>query len=334
MSQAEKKSGLVPALKFSAKFLVSFLIIGYMIWSGRLDLATVKRGFMDPWVVGSSLALISIGSVVSILRWRFLLLAQGVKLTFWQTLRYGFIGVFFNTTMPGAVSGDIVKAWYILADSPAGQAKTPILTSIIVDRVMGLFGLITVSMISMLIHWSTVWGNGKMHTLAIFNFTMAIIFGSFFAFVSFSHWGPFAWIRRQMDAWGENKIGRIVLKAYDAWTAYRRSPQILWGSLVFAAVTHSCIVLAILFCARALGEGQMQAYQIFLLAPIGLLTIALPIAPSGLGVGHVAFNALFLIVGSKLGAEVFTLFVTLQILVNLSGVFFYIRSPKPVAVAA
>lgn len=331
---SESKNTLTSSLKFIAKFSLSFLIIGYMVYSGRLDLNTVKKGFMDPWVVGSSLALICIGSVVAIFRWKLLLQAQGVVLTFGQALRYGFIGVFFNTTMPGAVSGDVVKAWYLLSDSPKGQTKTPIFTSIIIDRVIGLFGLVTVSMISMLIHWSTVWGDQKMHTLAIFNITMALIFSSFFLFVSFAEWGPFAWVRRQMDHYRENRLGKVVLKAYDAWVAYRKSPQILWGSVIFAAITHSCIVLSILFCARALGEGQMQAYQIFLLAPIGLLTIALPIAPSGLGVGHVAFNALFLIVGSKLGAEIFTLFVTLQILVNLSGVFFYMKSPRPLEVAA
>jgi hypothetical protein len=52
------------------------------------------------------------------------------------------------------------------------------------------------------------------------------------------------------------------------------------------------------------------------------------VAPAGLGVGHAAFHALFLLVGSSHGSELFTMLVTLQILFNLMGVFFYLRSPK------
>jgi hypothetical protein len=72
----------------------------------------------------------------------------------------------------------------------------------------------------------------------------------------------------------------------------------------------------------------MSAYQYFLLVPMGLLTTAIPIAPAGLGVGHVAFAALFSLAGSEHGAEIFTMYVTIQIVINLTGVFFYLRSPK------
>ena len=329
-TQTEKKKEniVVTWLKFVAKFAFAFIIIGYMVSSGRLDLEAVKRGFMNPWVVFSSLLLIFTGAVVSIIRWRELNRAQGVVLTFSQAFRYAFIGSFFSTTMPGVVSGDIVKAWYVLADRPKGQKKTPILTAIILDRLMGLFGLIIVSLIAMVLHWETVWTSASLHSIALANLTLGAGVASFFLLVTLSNWGPFRWARGRLSQKSENKFARVFLKAFDAWSAYRESPTVLWGSLFLSTVTHSTIVLSILFCARALGETQMQAYQIFLLAPIGLLTIALPIAPAGLGVGHVAFNALFISVGSKLGAEIFTLFITLQICINLSGVIFYIRAPK------
>jgi hypothetical protein len=194
--------------------------------------------------------------------------------------------------------------------------------------VIGLFGLIIVSLIAMSLHWETVWNSRSLHSLALANLALGGGVALFFLLVTLSNWGPFRWVRGRLAEKHESKIAQAFLKAFDAWSAYRESPKVLWGSLFLATITHSCIVLAILFCARALGETQMQAYQIFLLAPIGLLTIALPIAPAGLGVGHVAFNALFISVGSKLGAEIFTLFITLQIAINLSGAIFYIRAPK------
>ena len=327
---SEKKENVVVTwLKFIAKFAFAFGIIGFMVYTGRLDMNTVKSGFMNPGLVAASFLLIIFGTVVSFGRWRLLMNAQGVDLTFLQAVRYGSIGVFFTTTMPGVVSGDIVKAWYVIADRPKGQKKTPILTAIIIDRLIGLFGLITVSMIAMMLHWETVWTSSQLHSIALANLVMAggVVF--FFVLVTVSNWGPIAWLRGRMEHHAGKKVGEVMIKAFDAWASYRERPRLLWGSLALAAGTHSCVVLSILFCARALGESHMQVYQIFLLAPIGLLTIALPIAPAGLGVGHVAFNALFVSVGSKLGAEIFTLFISLQIVVNLLGAAFYVRTPRP-----
>src|SRR3989344_903033 len=106
MSGKTKENAVVAWLKFIAKFAFAFVIIGYMVYTGRLDLNTVKSGFMNPGLVAASFALVVFGTVVSFGRWRLLMNAQGVDLTFAQVVRYGFIGIFFNTTMPGVVSGE------------------------------------------------------------------------------------------------------------------------------------------------------------------------------------------------------------------------------------
>lgn len=123
-----------------------------------------------------------------------------------------------------------------------------------------------------------------------------------------------------------------MLKAYDAFMTYREHPEVLFQSLALSICTHISVVTAVIFCSQALGENQLSLYQYFLLVPVGLITTAIPVAPGGLGVGHVAFQELFKLAGSNHGAEIFTLYVMLQISVNLSGVFFYLRAPKVSAV--
>jgi uncharacterized membrane protein YbhN (UPF0104 family) len=103
---------------------------------------------------------------------------------------------------------------------------------------------------------------------------------------------------------------------------------LLVATLAISIVNHILAITAVILCARALGDYSLSAYQFFLLAPMALVTTAIPIAPAGLGVGHVAFGALFSLAGSSHGAEIFTMYVTVQILVNLTGIFFYLRSPK------
>lgn len=317
-------------IKIISKFMISFIIIGSMIYFDKLDLSIVKEGFKSGKVILFSFAFISLGAGIAFYRWNLLLRGQNIVLGAFNTIRYSFIGLFFNTTMPGVVSGDIIKAWYVLQDLPKGHKKTPVLTAILLDRIIGLFGLIIVSSSVCLINWQAIWADKQLRAVGMF--TMLLFAGTLFflSYVMLSNWGPLRWLRSKMEKYKSNKIMGLFLKVYDAWMVYQRRPSILITSLVCSICSHTLIVSTVIVCSRSLGVDGLSIYQYFLIVPIGLLATALPIAPAGLGVGHAAFSALFQRAGNSLGAEIFTLFVTVQILVNLSGVIFYLRSSKPV----
>lgn len=314
-------------LKLGLKFSFSFAIIFYMIYSGRLDVEVVKKGFSHAPLLVASFVLVVLALATSLYRWGLLMKGQEIGFSFPQLLRYGMIGAFFNTTMPGAVSGDLIKAWYVLADRE-GQKKTPVLTSILLDRAMGVFGLILVAASPLIWQWSLVWSTPSLERIATPVLLLFVLVILFFAYVMLSVWGPLALLRRKMKRFEKYKVGRVALSAYDAFLSYRENPGILLQALVLSVFTHLFIVTVVIFCSYALGEDKLQFFHYFLLVPIGLLTTAIPVAPAGLGVGHVAFAALFALTGSNHGAEVFTMLVTLQIALNLTGVFFYLKSPK------
>ena len=324
-----KLSFLVKGSKLFFKFGFAFAIIAYMIYSDRLDLQVVKRGFSSSGTLILATLFVVIASSLCFYRWNLLLRAQNMHFGFWPIVRYSFIGIFFSTTMPGIVSGDVIKAWYILKDRPPGQSRTPILMSIFLDRFMGLFGLITVSVIALFFNWTHAWDTQDLKKVATTVLLLAAGMLCFFAYIMLSMWGPLAGFRRKMQKAERHSIGRLFLKVYDAWISYREAPRTLAATLVTSVFTHCFVISSVIFCAHALGERSIPLYQYFMLVPIGLLTTAIPIAPAGLGVGHVAFAALFRIAGSNYGAEIFTLYVTLQIALNLTGVIFYVRSPRP-----
>ena len=58
--------------------------------------------------------------------------------------------------------------------------------------------------------------------------------------------------------------------------------------------------------------------------PLGVLTLIPPVSPAGIGVGHVAFDRLFAIIGLSGGATVFNVFLVGQIAPQLLGVFPYL----------
>lgn len=314
-------------LKLALKFGFAFGIIGYMAYSGRLDLAVVKRGFSHSAMMLASASLVFLALVTSLYRWGLLMRGQNIEFSLGQLIRYGMIGAFFNTTMPGAVSGDLIKAWYVLADHK-GQKKTPVLTSILLDRMLGVFGLVIVSASPILLQWKHVWEVPQLAHLATIVLLLfsGVVF--FYLYLMLASWGPLAKLRQGMERLRGSKVGSAIVQAYDACIAYREHPAILVQSLALSVCTHLFIVSVVIFCAHALGENTIAFYQYFLIVPIGLLTTAIPVAPAGLGVGHVAFAALFKLAGSEMGAEIFTMLVTIQILWNLTGIFFYLAGPK------
>lgn len=313
--------------KLALKFGFSFAILFYMVQKGKLDLSVVKAGFAHAEFLLASVALVLFAICLGLYRWKLLLEGQGIVIPVSHLVRYGMIGNFFNTTMPGAVSGDLIKAWYLIQDRK-GQRKTPVLTSILLDRVMGVFGLIMVSASPILLFGSTVWAIEPLHKVAVPVLALFLGVVFFFTYIMLSVWGPFAYMRRKVEPLNNYRVGQVFLQAYDAWVGYRQRPGILVASILLSVVIHLCMVFIIILSSQAIGETALAPLHYFLLVPLGLLTTAIPVAPAGLGVGHAAFDWLFSLAGSSHGPEVFTMLVTVQILFNLSGIFFYLRSPK------
>ena len=74
--------------------------------------------------------------------------------------------------------------------------------------------------------------------------------------------------------------------------------------------------------------GQMDFVQALAFIPLGLMTLALPVAPSGLGVGHAIFQKLFEYSGIVNGASLFNLYFVVTLCVNLLGAVPYVLSKR------
>jgi hypothetical protein len=73
--------------------------------------------------------------------------------------------------------------------------------------------------------------------------------------------------------------------------------------------------------------ADVPAGYFFLLVPLGLVAIAVPISPAGIGVGQAAFFALFRIVSAAhatAAADAFTVYQFAVILVSLTGFYWYL----------
>src|SRR5690606_11399633 len=91
----------------------------------------------------------------------------GITMPFTRTVRLQLIGFFFNTAMPGAVGGDVIKGMYVLKEKSA-TSKTNALLTIILDRIIGLAAIFAIAACAILARYDLVVANAGLLTLSFF----------------------------------------------------------------------------------------------------------------------------------------------------------------------
>jgi len=122
-------------------------------------------------------------------------------------------------------------------------------------------------------------------------------------------------------SFGRLRIGQHSTRFFDTLYAYRMNREnsaALLGAFVLSLLIQATVVAAIVLLVLANGETALN-WQIVLVIPFGMLANALPLTPGGLGVGEVAFEALFQSVGATGGAEAILSWRVVTTLIDLCG---------------
>ncbi|MBU3916344.1 flippase-like domain-containing protein [bacterium] len=164
------------------KFIVAIGLIAWMVYSGMLELSSLAV-LTNPLYLITSIFLVFLTIVINNIRWAFLLKMQDFKLSTKQTFPLTLIGVFFNYAIPGGVGGDVVKGYYLFKHSPT--KKTLGTTTLFLDRLMGMYGMVLVSAIMLVVNYHTILGRSTLHALAL-SVIGVFCFISLFFILSFS----------------------------------------------------------------------------------------------------------------------------------------------------
>ncbi len=83
---------------------------------------------------------------------------------FKAVLRINCIGMFFNSFMPGALGGDLVKAFYIAKDNKA--RKVGAVMTILIDRIVGFQAVMIVAFVALFFNHKVMMSNPQLQALA------------------------------------------------------------------------------------------------------------------------------------------------------------------------
>lgn len=278
------------------KIIFAAGLIIYLISSGGLNLHSMGKVMAHPWWL--SLVTLLWGSLVVItsIRWYLLLLVQGVMITFGKTLSLNFIGMFFNLCLPGSTGGDLVKCYYLASIFPGKKMET--ITTVLIDRILGVAGLLLVGGVSVLAYPAISLGGNRM--VRAFSFSiLAVCIATLLGLILLLNL-PGSFLDARLERHSHRLLWNMLLRCYRAVRVYRDKQFIIYCSLFLSALVHTIIIITSFIIGRVIGSTLSWRFY-GIITPLGLVAGSLPIAPAGLGVGEAAFEYLYKLVGSPLG---------------------------------
>lgn len=308
------------------KILTTAALIYWLVTSGRLDFGQLRILIEHPgFLIGTILVFLIGPTLIGSFRWYLLLHGLGYRTPWFQVLKLHLIGMFFNAAMPGAVGGDLIKVGYIIR-SDRSLGRMPAMMSVLIDRIMGLFGLFGIGAIVILWSYQTVFANPVLKHLSVFVLLAAGASLVLFAAIMLTRNEDKDPIVKLLSF---NLPGfKLLRNVYGACRRYHDRLSYLFGSWFCSIVLQLMMFGYFLLIAQLISGDSVSATSLAVIFPIGIFVTAIPLAPGGIGVGHMAFESLFSAVGMQGGANVFNLYVLCSLALSLIGAIPFLLNKK------
>jgi glycosyltransferase 2 family protein len=327
-SPNKSRSGIrIPPL---VQNLLKFAIGGTAIW------LLIHSGALNPALIGQAitrhpgLCLAGLFSYVFVvvlpafLRWFLLINLSGLKAPASRIFSLGMIGVFFNSLIPGGTGGDLIKGYYLYREH-ADKDKALALTSIAMDRLVGLYALLCVAMIMTAANFNLWVDDPKLKLNSLFYAVVFLIFtGSIVFFFS-----PLSSRLLKHPGFFRLPGGGFLKSLFDSLLIYRKRPGGLFLALGLGIIVDCGLILLYYFFALALGLKLPLWVHGFVVPTLTMIN-GIPISPSGLGVGEAAGEVIYRSLGvMEGGSEVMALVHICVMAFSLIGAPFYFLYRMP-----
>lgn len=305
------------------KIVFSFSIITYLVQNGFLEFSSLGELLGHPESFMAASLIIFLNTLLSAYRWKILVAnnENQESISHITSVKLTWIGLFFNTVLPGAVSGDIVKYFYLKKAMPL-TSKSFLAGTVLLDRVLGLVGLIvTASLFSIIYYRELALKSVILEQLLHGCFVLCFVSLTGFIILLYSsrYKGLVLKILEQVPKLAKF-LQPLVIQIFQIAT----SRKMLLQGLFISVVVQLTNIYAFWLVCSPFFETAIDITHLAVFVPLGLITIALPVSPAGLGVGHAAFSYLFGFLGQSNGASLFNLYFFIIILNHVAGIIPYI----------
>ncbi|MEK6554005.1 MAG: lysylphosphatidylglycerol synthase transmembrane domain-containing protein, partial [Bdellovibrionota bacterium] len=302
-------------------------IITWLLMSGKIDLYAIRYVLTPKSILICWGALFISFFLVSV-RWQTLIASQGIYVSTKDSIKLSLIGSFFSFVLPGGVSGDAVKAYYVSKNETNNQnsKQWSSWVSVIVDRYIGITTLCGIAFLVTLFDYERLKVGGILSSLQTFLgliLIVLIILG--YLIFSKKRYSQMGRLFRRLDI----KFGEKAVRFFDALHGYGH-PGVLAKTSFLSVMGHVVVICIFAHLGEKMGEAiPIEAY--YYCVPIAMMLSSVPIAPGGIGVGQAAYYFVFNVyLGhvSDIGPTLVTIYQLIIFSYSLAGAFFYLQLKK------
>ncbi len=263
-------------LMLLAKFAVSSALIYWILRGTSLsEIFEAVRG-ADVVLVITALSTSVIGYVILVNRWSLLLRAAGIAAPLTYLMKSYIVGLFFNQFLPSTIGGDAVRAY----DSwRVGTTKVHAVVVVFVDRVLGMSALLAFSVVAALM------ADRVTEQVPLLLPVLAALLAAAVAFIVVATTLPAvtdqlaAMVRRLVPG----NFGSVLARAFESFKAFRGKQGTLLTGFGLSLLLQANVVFQFFLIGQSLGFDVAFA-DYFLIVPVSLLIMALPISINAIGI--------------------------------------------------
>ena len=288
------------------KYAIGVALLTYTItsnWESHDEKIGLREALSKPIrveIYALAAVLVAFNTALTFVRWYLLVRAQNLPFTLKSAFRLGLVGYFYNTFLPGAVGGDLLKAAYIAREQ---ERRTVAVATVLLDRAIGLWGLVVVVALTGSGFW--LLAPDMMRSQPYLRQTVTIALGLLAATVAV--WGVLGVLpEHRAQRFAERlrsipKVGGAMSEFWKAVWLYRLKGKTILVALGLSLMGHTCSVLAFYFAVvmfQPAGDlsGMPGLREHFLVVPVGMVVQGFFPTPGGVGGGELMYKWLYEVV--------------------------------------
>ena len=259
-------------LFWSIKFFVSAALVVYLVSKIGAGNALEKALAIPAYHLAGAFFLLLMQAILGGIRWRFVVIALGAKLTASKAVLITFISLFFNQFLPSSVGADIVRVWQ---SNKAGLALPTGITSVFLERFGNLICVVAMTIGAIPIWTTHFYGESAS---SVFLGTGAAVASLLIAVMNLDRL-PSVWRRWGVFRW-------LATLALDSRALFLHP---FYASMLLATAVAG--QLALVGAAYVLAQGlglNLRPIDFLATIPAVALLSSLPISIAGWGVRELA----------------------------------------------
>lgn len=265
-------------MKVLLRLIGSAVFLGILLILVPVRDLTAALGRVPPatWVAGLVVYLAL--HLIGVVKWQLLINAAGAGLSFADTARCYYYGLFGNIFLPSIVGGDVVRAGLAARLS---RSKSGLILGSLVDRVLDTAGLAGVAGAGLLLLPTALDPQSRMTFLAV----VGILAGA----------GVIGAALLVMIPWARHlpyRIRRRLVVPRHAFHTLRRQPGKLATSMLLGMILQTLLIGLNAMLGRAMGVTISPIVWLFVW-PLAKIAAILPVTQGGIGVREGALVVLF-----------------------------------------